>query len=98
MKFLQILLTILKNFLAFIIGGIITAALLLLFFIKIYLPSVAPKVGLGILALIPAVVALSVSYGLLIGGILGIIIYQVWRRRKLKKSKKTKSKKKKKIR
>lgn len=75
----KILITILKNILAFLAGAIL-GVLIELFFIKFILVSTLTKdVGLGVIALSPVVIIIySILFGGL-GGILGIIVYNLIR-------------------
>ena len=81
----NLFLIILKNIASFLFGAIAGELVLLVFFLRLILEKVAEKAGLGIIALAPI---LLIFYGFLfglIGGILGIIVYNVYK--KLKKRK-----------
>ncbi|MFH1455973.1 MAG: hypothetical protein ABIF40_03420 [archaeon] len=77
MNFKKILITFGKNFLAFILGGIIGIILTFIYTFAIWLPINGPEIGLAIIALILPVLILFGGLGFVIGGILGIIIYQI---------------------
>ncbi|MFC1612313.1 hypothetical protein ACFL29_00485 [Patescibacteria group bacterium] len=73
----KILKIILKNFLAFLIGGVVGVAVALLFFVGSILEQMAAKTGLAIVALGPVVIIIySIIFGAL-GGVLGIILYNI---------------------
>jgi len=80
MIFVDILKKAGKNFLAFVLGGLVGIILSIIYTIKLWVPSHAPSVGLGIIALLPAMLILFGILGLVIGGFCGIIIYQVIKR------------------
>lgn len=78
---------ILKNLLAFAVGGILGVATSLLFARQLLESAINKNVGLGIIALAPVLLIIyAVIFGT-IGGIIGIVIYNL---NKLIKSKKTK--------
>ena len=79
----NLFLIILKNIASFLLGLIAGELILIVFFLRLILEKVAEKAGLGIIALAPI---LLIFYGFLfglIGGILGIVIYNIYK--KLKK-------------
>ena len=76
----SIFLAIFKNFIAFLFGAIFWELILIVFFLRLILEKVAEKAGLGIIALAPI---LLIFYGFLfglIGGILGIVIYNIYKK------------------
>jgi len=76
----NLFLIILKNIASFLFGAIAGELVLLVFFLRLILEKVAEKAGLGIIALAPI---LLIFYGFLfglIGGILGIIVYNVYKK------------------
>jgi|ETNmetMinimDraft_2_1059921.scaffolds.fasta_scaffold02640_2 hypothetical protein len=76
------------NLLAFLSGGIIGLVISFLYAIYIVLPSLPSSVGLGIIALIPALLIIYGLIGIFIGGILGIILYHIRKRKKNKPTRK----------
>ena len=79
----NLFLIILKNIASFLLGLIAGELILIVFFLRLILEKVAEKAGLGIIALAPI---LLIFYGFLfglIGVILGIVIYNIYK--KLKK-------------
>ena len=77
MGFRQSLKKITRNLLAGLGGAIIGAIIFIIYLFKIWLPTNAEKMGLGIIALLPVMLILFSIIGLFIGGILGIVIYRI---------------------
>ncbi len=78
----SIFLGIFKNFVSFLFGTIVGELILIVFFLKIILEKVAEKAGLGIIALAPILLIFySFLFGF-VGGILGIIIYNIYKKLK----------------
>jgi len=69
-----------KNILAFLLGGVAGVVVSAIYVLKLWLPSSAPDIGLGVIALIPAVLIIYGFFGFFVGGIFGIATYQVARR------------------
>jgi len=65
-----------KNILAFAIGSLV-GIISILIYIKIsWLPSKSSEIGLGIVGLFPIALIIFIFLGIIIGGSLGIIVYQ----------------------
>ena len=79
MKIKQIFSFLWKNILVFIVGGVIGIAVSMFYLFQFWFPANGGKVGLGIIAIIPIMLILFAIMGLVIGGIFGIIIYQIIR-------------------
>ena len=77
MSFGQLLKKFGKNLLAGLGGAIIGVIVFIIYLFKIWLPANAEKIGLGIIALIPFMLILFSVLGIVIGGISGIVIYQI---------------------
>ena len=77
MRFGQLLKKISKNVLVGLGGAIIGVIIFITYFFKIWLPANAERIGLGIIALIPVMFILFSIMGIFIGGILGIVIYNI---------------------
>lgn len=76
---MKVVRTILKNFLVFISGGVLGAAVCLLFLRPLLQAGIKKDVGLGIIAVAPVI---TIFYLLLFfagGGIAGILFYNVYR-------------------
>ncbi len=68
-----------KNLLIGISGAIGGIIICVFYLIKIWLPHNADKIGLAIIALLPVLIILFSIMGSILGGFLGIIIYQLVR-------------------
>jgi len=77
MKFKQFLKILGKNLLAGMGGAVIGIIVSVLYTIVIWLPANSEKIGLGIIAVLPVMIILFSILGIIIGGILGIILYQI---------------------
>lgn len=83
-KIFKIFLALIKNILAFLMGALFAISIIILFAEPILKHSINKNVGLGIIALAPAVIIIySVFFGTG-GGILGIVIYNLIRIKKKK--------------
>ena len=86
-KVSKVFFTIFKNLLAFLAGGILSVLTTLLFAKPILEFAVKKDVGLSIVALAPVLILIySILFGI-VGGLLGIVIYNLikfFKRRKLK--------------
>jgi len=81
-KSFKILLTIVKNLLAFLAGAVVGALATLVYARQLLEHAVTQDVGLGIIAVAPVVIVIyGVLFGM-VGGILGIIIYNIVVRRR----------------
>lgn len=68
---------ILKNILAFIVGGVLGIAATLLFAKQLLESAINKDVGLGVIALAPVLLIIyAVIFGA-IGGIIGIVVYNL---------------------
>ncbi len=92
MQMHKIILGIVKNLFAFIGGGIAGLLATLIFAEPILKFAIKKDVGLGIIAVAPAVLVIYAIVLAVVGGVLGIIVYNVvrWLRRKHSKSRATK--------
>ncbi|MBI4144592.1 hypothetical protein HY493_00105 [Candidatus Woesearchaeota archaeon] len=77
MGFGQALKKIGENLLAGLGGAIVGVIISTIYLLKIWFPTNAGKVGLGIIALIPVMFILFSIVGILIGGISGMVIYHI---------------------
>ncbi len=77
MNFQQVLKFLAKNFLAFFIGSFLGIIVSYLYLFYVWLPVNSHEIGLAIIALILPILILFGVLGLGIGGILGIIVYQI---------------------
>lgn len=77
MRFGQLLKKVGENLLVGLVGAIIGAIIFIIYLLKIWFPTNAEKIGLGIIALIPVMFILFSIMGIFIGGILGIVIYHI---------------------
>ena len=83
-KIYKIFLVLIKNILAFFVGAIFTVLIIIIFAEPILKHSINEDVGLGIIAVAPAVIIIySVFFGTG-GGILGIAIFNLIRIKKRK--------------
>ncbi len=74
MNFKQLLKLIAEHLLAGLIGAIIGVIISVIYFLKIWIPINADKIGLGIIALFPVMLILFSILGIFIGGISGILL------------------------
>ena len=79
MKFERFFKSLRKNLLASLYGAIIGIIISLLFLFEVWLPTNASDIGLAIIAILPVMVILFSIGGVVIGGVLGIVIYQIAR-------------------
>ena len=77
MRFKNILKRLGKNLLVAVYGAVIGMIVFLIYLFKIWTPANADKIGLGIIALAPVLFILFSILGMIVGGIVGIVIYQV---------------------
>ena len=77
MRTRQLLKKIGENLLVGLGGAIIGAIIFIIYLFKIWFPANAKEIGLGIIALIPVMFILFSIMGIFIGGILGIVIYNI---------------------
>ena len=70
---------ILKYIAIFILGGFVALAYLFVFSLKGLLEKTGAEVGLGIIALAPVLIIIYGIFYFLIGGVLGVIIFVVFR-------------------
>lgn len=83
-KIHKILLAVIRNLLAFIIGGVLGVVSTLLFAGQLLESAIKKDVGLGIIAVAPVIIIIySFIFGA-IGGIAGIIIYNLFKKLKRK--------------
>ena len=68
-----------KSLLAGLIGAIIGFITSIIYITKIWMPINIEKIGFGIIILGPVVIALFAVLGIIIGAIVGIIVYQAVR-------------------
>jgi hypothetical protein len=80
-KLHKLLLTILKNFLAFVAGGLLGATVTLLSAKQLLESTIHNDIGLGIIAVAPVVILIYLIIFGTAGGILGIIVYNLIRRK-----------------
>ena len=67
-----------KKILAFAIGSLVGIISALIYIKLLWLPSRSSEIGLGIVGLFPVALVMFVFLGIVMGGFLGIIIYQVF--------------------
>ncbi|MCK4997384.1 hypothetical protein KAS08_03695 [Candidatus Pacearchaeota archaeon] len=79
MKFKNILKIIGKNLLGGISGAIVGIIISIFYVIKIWVPMNVNEIGLIIIVLIPVMIILFSILGMLVGGVFGILIYQIIR-------------------
>ncbi|MDP3989626.1 MAG: hypothetical protein Q8Q01_00290 [archaeon] len=78
-----ILKTLGKNLLVILIGGL-TGGIISIPFAIVWMKSIGPQVGLGIIALLPIILILYFIIGAFIGAVLGLFIYHLFIKRKSK--------------
>jgi hypothetical protein len=66
-----------KNLLAWLGGAIVGGLIAVFYLLVLWLPS--EEMGLEIIALLPVMLVLFSIMGMVLGGVLGIIVYQVVR-------------------
>lgn len=81
----SIFLVILKNFSVFLFGAITGEIIFIIYFLSITVNNIAEKAGLGIIALAPVVFIIYSLFSIIIGGILGIVIFNVYKHGKRKR-------------
>ncbi|MFC1686901.1 hypothetical protein ACFL0E_00915 [Nanoarchaeota archaeon] len=72
----KVIKVILKNFLVFTLGGFV-GLIIGVILAMIWMKTAGPSVGLGIIALAPFMLVLFSLMGFVIGGVLGLIIYNI---------------------
>ena len=75
MSFKQFLKKMGSNLLAGFIGSVLGIIISVFYVLKIWVPMNIDKIGLAIIAVIPVMIILFSIIGIIIGGILGIIIF-----------------------
>ena len=78
------LMMVLKNLLAFIAGAVVGVLGVLVFARQLLEHAITKDVGLGIIAVAPAVLIIYATLFGAAGGLLGIIAYNFWIRRRRK--------------
>ncbi|GEM_PF-6370563 len=81
----SIFLVILKNFSVFLFGAIAGEIIFIIYFLSIMVNNIAEKAGLGIIALAPVVFIIYSLFSIIIGGILGIVIFNIYKNGKRKR-------------
>ena len=74
-----------KNTFVFIISGVIGVVLSELYIFYVWLPVHGADIGLAIIGLFPVMMILFALIGVIIGGPIGVIIYNIFKRIKKKK-------------
>jgi ABC-type amino acid transport system permease subunit len=82
MKLKRMLKIIGKNLLASIYGALIGIVVSIVYLTKIWMPQKAPDIGLAIIALLPVLLILFAFIGMVGGGIVGIISFQIYKKYK----------------
>jgi pilus assembly protein TadC len=77
-----------KNLLAGFVGAIFGMTGFLIYLLKFWLPMNAENIGLGIIIIAPIMIIFFSLGGIIVGGILGVVIYRIVRKMRLKKKKK----------
>lgn len=77
MSIAKLLKSIVKNLFTFLVGAIIGIIIIILFVLPAALEKAGDKVGLGIIALAPALLIIYGALGIIIGGFSAIIIYNI---------------------
>ncbi len=81
----SILKKVFKNLISFFLGALIGEILFIIYFLSIMVNKIAEKAGLGIIALAPIIFIIYSIFSIIIGGVLGIIIYNIYKNGKKKR-------------
>ena len=69
-----------NNLIASVVGSLIGITVSLIYINKFWLPTKSSEIGLGIVSLLPIALVMYISLGIIIGSLLGILIYQIFKR------------------
>lgn len=76
MAFKQLLKKLGKNLVAGLYGAIIGMILLIVYCLIIWMPANIDKIGLAIIVIFPLMILIFSIIGIILGAVLGVIIYQ----------------------
>ncbi len=81
----SILKKVFKNLIALFLGAVTGEILFIIYFLSIMVNKIAEKAGLGIIALAPIMFIIYSIVSIIIGGVLGVIIYNIYKNGKKKR-------------
>jgi hypothetical protein len=67
-----------RNVLVFVIGAVIGFIISFLYTTRVWLPTQGPDIGIAILGVFPVVLILLGLVGIIIGGVLGVVFYNIY--------------------